>query len=765
MKRLSTVIVLLLGCTAALGAASPPQLSSLRAVHALSNAEASLHPTAEFDATVTYFRAYEKTLFVQDGDLGIYIFPQVDVQLEPGDRIRIRGTARESFRPYVLADSIIRLGRSPLPRPVPVTFDDLIHGRYDCRLATVRAQVRAADVLNVSTRNAWLQLHAEGGEIDAVLDTDDIGALRSLLDAQVEITGPASGRFDGKMQQTGVLFHIASLQSIRILHRASASPWSLPPTPMDAILTAYHVDDHTRRVRVEGTVTWYQPGAGLVLQQGVRSLWIATVTRDDLPIGEVVDATGIPDVQGGFLTLTHGEFRDRHIYAPLLPHAANWDELTQSRSIFDLISVQGRVVMQVRESTQDQYVLWSAGRLFSAVLRHPSGTVFAVATPVLPPMKKVPLGSTVAIVGICAMGDSNPFDAQVPLNLLMRTSGDITLLARPSPLNVHNLVILVGFLLLIVVAVGLRGWRIERRVRRQTAALADIERRRGRILEDINGSRPLPEILLSTTELLSFRFEGAPCWFRLADGTLVGTVPQSLHALRTVEHLVTPASGPSFGSICAAFYPLARPIAVEAAAFSRAVGLATVAIETRRVRSDLLRRSEFDLLTNMHNRFSLDTHFDALIESARLHNKLFGLIYIDLDGFKQINDVYGHQVGDRFLQEAAQRMKRQLRPDDWLARVGGDEFAVLVHRVESRSDMQEIALRIESCFHQPFAIGGCLLRASASWGLALYPEDGATRDLLLTRADSAMYEAKHAKRPPARAQADPQLPAKILRSS
>jgi diguanylate cyclase (GGDEF)-like protein len=190
-----------------------------------------------------------------------------------------------------------------------------------------------------------------------------------------------------------------------------------------------------------------------------------------------------------------------------------------------------------------------------------------------------------------------------------------------------------------------------------------------------------------------------------------------------------------------------------------------VAIETRRVRSDLLRRSEFDLLTNMHNRFSLDTHFDALIESARLHNKLFGLIYIDLDGFKQINDVYGHQVGDRFLQEAAQRMKRQLRPDDWLARVGGDEFAVLVHRVESRSDMQEIALRIESCFNQPFAIGGCLLRASASWGLALYPEDGATRDLLLTRADSAMYEAKHAKRPPARAQADPQLPAKILRSS
>lgn len=750
MKRLVPAIVVLLGCSTAIGASSsrpsPAPLSSLAAVHALTNAEAGRHPPADFAATVLYFRAYEKTLFVQDGDAGIYVYPLVDIHLEPGDRVRIRGTARDSFRPYIVADAITRVGRVPLPPAVPVNFDDLIHARYDCRRATVRAQVRAADVLNVSTRNAFLQLEAEGGEIDAVLDTDDVNALSGMLDAQVEVTGAASGIFDGKMQQTGILFHVASLQDVRVLRRATTSPWTLAPTPMDAILTAYHVDNRTQRVLVQGTITYYQPGAGLVLQQGTRSLWIATVTRDNLPIGEVVDATGIPDVQGGFLALTHGEIRDRHIRTLLLPRAANWDDLTHSRYIFDLITVEGRVVMQVREGTQDEYVLWSGGRLFSAVLRHPSATVFAVDTPAVPPMKRIPLGSRVQIVGICAVGDANPFDAQVPFNLLMRTPDDMTILARPSPLNVRNLVILAGFLLLLVVGFGLRGWFIERRVRRQTVFLAEIEQRRGRILEDINGSRPLAEILRCIIDLLSFRLHGAPCWCRLSEGLQIGEDPTPLRAVRVAEHEIRPRSGACLGSLFAAFDLLAKPLPIEPEALSVTAGLVALAVETRRVHADLLRRSEFDLLTDMHNRFSLDTHFDLLVEKARQQRSVFGLIYIDLDGFKQINDVYGHQIGDCFLQEAAKRMQRQVRPHDMLARMGGDEFAVLVHPVENRADVQEIALRIDHCFDHPFAIGGCLLRASASWGIALYPVDGVSRDQLFSAADSAMYEAKHTRR-------------------
>ena len=137
---------------------------------------------------------------------------------------------------------------------------------------------------------------------------------------------------------------------------------------------------------------------------------------------------------------------------------------------------------------------------------------------------------------------------------------------------------------------------------------------------------------------------------------------------------------------------------------------------------------------------------EDLIEEARLRAGIFGLVYVDLDKFKQVNDLYGHRVGDLYLQEVAQRMKRQLRPHDTLARLGGDEFAVLLPLVRNRAEVEEIAQRLERSFDEPFALEGLALTGSASVGIALYPEDGATRDDLLNAADAAMYEVKNAKR-------------------
>ena len=120
------------------------------------------------------------------------------------------------------------------------------------------------------------------------------------------------------------------------------------------------------------------------------------------------------------------------------------------------------------------------------------------------------------------------------------------------------------------------------------------------------------------------------------------------------------------------------PHADEEKALSSAAELATLAIETRRLHADLVHRSEFDLLTDVQNRFSFERHLDRLIGEARNSAGIFGVIYIDLDDFKSVNDLYGHQVGDLYLQQVTSRMKRQLRPGDMLARLGGDEFAVLV---------------------------------------------------------------------------------------
>jgi diguanylate cyclase (GGDEF)-like protein len=391
---------------------------------------------------------------------------------------------------------------------------------------------------------------------------------------------------------------------------------------------------------------------------------------------------------------------------------------------------------------QDEYVLASDGRLFTAIYHHPP-----VSNPV-PPMRQISNGSRIRVTGICVIEDANAITPgeEVPFNILLRNFDDIAVVSSPSLLNVRNLGLLVALLLVTVLAVGTRGWFLERRVRRQTTELAYIERRRSRVLEDINGSRPLTEIIDQITELVSFKLKGAPCWCQIAGGALLGNCPKNLAGMRILRQEIPSRSGLPLGELFAAFDPLTKPRDIESEALSMAAGLATLAIETRRLYSDLRRRSEFDQLTDIHNRFSLDKALDAQIDEAHQHASIFGLVYIDLDDFKQVNDLYGHRIGDLFLQQVALRMKRQLRPQDTLARLGGDEFAVLVPLVHSRADVQEIALRLERCFDEPYPVEGSILHPAASVGIALYPEDATTKDGLLNVADAAMYKAKNTKR-------------------
>jgi diguanylate cyclase (GGDEF)-like protein len=359
----------------------------------------------------------------------------------------------------------------------------------------------------------------------------------------------------------------------------------------------------------------------------------------------------------------------------------------------------------------------------------------------------------VRVTGVCTVRDSSPFNGPVAFDLLLRSFDDIEVVKRPSLLSISNLVFMVILLLLAVIAAGALGVVLMRKVHGQTAAMAvlteaeaALERRRSRILEDISGSRGLAEILEEIAEMVSSNLDGAPCWCEDADGARLGNCPPEPHRLRIVRAKVQGRSGPALGALFAGFDPARPPEAREAAALSNGARLATLAIETRRLYSDLRRRSDFDLLTDIHNRFSLDKRLDVLIEEARQNDGIFGLIYIDLDDFKRVNDRCGHHVGDLYLQEVAVRMKQQLRGGDMLARLGGDEFAALVSAVRTLDGVEEIALRLERCFDAPFVVEGLSLHGAASIGIALYPEDGTGKESLLNAADAAMYAAKHRKR-------------------
>lgn len=749
MKRLLCAVAMIFACITSALSAAPAPLATLAAVNALSNAEARHQLPVAFKAVVTYVRAYENVLFVQDGDAALFVAVTTDQKFVPGDRVLVRGTTHESFRPYVRSEDVTLLGHGLPPNPSTPSFGQMIRGETDCRRVKIHALIQAADLSPSATflrTTTYLQMLVDGGHADATVDSDDPGSLNGLLDAEVEITGVVSGQFDNKMQQTGVLFHLQSLSDVKILKRADYDPWKLGTTSMNRIITGYDVKDLTRRVRVEGTITYYQPGTAVVLQEGGNSLWAAIQSSSPLRVGDRAEATGFPDVQNGFLTLTRSEVRDSSTRAPILPSLFTWRELALGGNaggshLFDLVSIEGRVVTEVRQATQDEYVLETDGHLFSAILRHP-GSVSRVP---LAPMEQIPIGARIRVTGICMLEDANPFNGDVPFHILMRSLDDIAVVARPPFLNVEHLIVLVALLLLAVLAIGGRGWYIERKMRRQTDGLAQFEQHRSHILEEMNASRALPDIFAQITKLVSFRLDGAPCWCEVGDDLSVGSRPPAESGLSIVECAVMARNGSVLGKIYAAITESTQTPENALKALSMAAELAALAVETSRLHSDLVHRSEFDLLTDIQNRFSMERCLEEMLRTAQGCGGGFGLIYIDLNDFKQVNDRYGHQVGDFFLQEVAARMKRQVRPGDMLARLGGDEFAVLVRDVRERGKAEEIARRLNHCFEQLFSIEDNLIRGSASIGYALYPTDATTKDGLLNVADAAMYKAKHSR--------------------
>ncbi|MRR52390.1 MAG: diguanylate cyclase, partial [Rhodocyclaceae bacterium] len=131
---------------------------------------------------------------------------------------------------------------------------------------------------------------------------------------------------------------------------------------------------------------------------------------------------------------------------------------------------------------------------------------------------------------------------------------------------------------------------------------------------------------------------------------------------------------------------------------------------------------------------------------ARRDNSLLALCYLDLDGFKPINDTLGHDVGDRLLEEIATRLAGSMRAGDTVARLGGDEFALLIVDLDDMTELSHICERVLHLLAEPMAIGEHTLAISASMGVTLFPQDGVDADTLLRHADHAMYSAKQAGR-------------------
>ena len=174
----------------------------------------------------------------------------------------------------------------------------------------------------------------------------------------------------------------------------------------------------------------------------------------------------------------------------------------------------------------------------------------------------------------------------------------------------------------------------------------------------------------------------------------------------------------------------------------RMVGTHADITERKALENQLESLAHYDALTNLPNRTLLEDRLKLALAYAKRENKMLAVMFVDLDLFKQINDLYGHVIGDLVLKQVALRLSACVRESDTVARLGGDEFIILLPMIDAEGDAILVANKIVQAIAQPIITAQASLHVSASIGIALYPQHGMDEKLLMLNADMAMYQSK-----------------------
>lgn len=169
-----------------------------------------------------------------------------------------------------------------------------------------------------------------------------------------------------------------------------------------------------------------------------------------------------------------------------------------------------------------------------------------------------------------------------------------------------------------------------------------------------------------------------------------------------------------------------------------------IALEYERKKMNTL--AHLDQLTGLANRLGFNKNLQSAMEKAAEAKRKVGIVYLDLDDFKPVNDRHGHEAGDQVLKAAAERMRLHIRSADTIARLGGDEFVVILDSIDSKDRVQDIAKAMVKEISTPLMFGQTELRVGASAGISLYPDDAGDIKGLLDAADKGMYANKQQKR-------------------
>ena len=316
----------------------------------------------------------------------------------------------------------------------------------------------------------------------------------------------------------------------------------------------------------------------------------------------------------------------------------------------------------------------------------------------------------------------------------------------------QNLIILsMLFVLALAVWVTFLKWRLKWRVAAQNDWIdrsVSIARERSRLLEIISSNHNLEELLAEICKSAVDLLPGTECSYSLQlESEIAAPVteeqPRAPRKDVLLEIALRNDAERVVGKIVVSSSPGHTPVKDGEQIYTMLSELAVLSMRNSLLYQGLVYHSTHDPLTELPNRRLYESQLAEALKWAEQRGSRLAVIYIDVNRFKHVNDKYGHKIGDLYLKQISARLRHQLRPIDMLARVGGDEFVVILPFPETFDRVHSVISRLKNCFNDPFNLDGKVVTGSASFGFARYPQDGVTAEELTRVADHAMYICKH----------------------
>ncbi len=728
-------------------------LHTVREVYNLTRAEAAQAYAVDLHAEVTYSDPAWGLLFLQDRTGTTFLDVHgTNIVYPLGTRVRVKAVTGANENGDLIAQpTILVLGQGPLPKPQMHSVAELDAGAGEAHRVVTEGVLHPCEI---DWHRVCFRLYDGSKRIWLTVPQPDGLSAESLVGATVRVTGVVGRHQDEENNRVGAQLFVNTLNDIKVESPPLPASFSSSPTPISDLRAALADQRFVNQVHVRGIVIWQSPGL-FAVQDSTGTVFVETWRSNAVRTVTAVDAIGFP--RRGVYGLELGDSAVR--LAPVQPNAGSIVPLRLTAAEVVKRSLNGRqvrlkarLISQSATESEFVYQLEDGEQRFNAVLLRNDATHEVVG---------LSRDSVLQVTGVALIQNGT---AEWPgaLLLLIESPKDIVVLRGNGWLTLKRGLIILGCMALCVFVPIVWITLLRQTVRQQTAI---IRARFDSELELETKYRRLFERNLAA--VFTWRSNGAIIDCNMAFVRLLGLQsPNELLGRSYWDLLADPAQRRQLRAI-----PQEEALSNCDASLRRKDGVIVhllenitpvrtadgMVYETTAIDVTQLRENEAELqrtkdaavfeslndpLTGLPNRRLLLNTLPHMLATARSEGSMMALLYIDLDGFKLVNDSLGHPIGDALLIQVAACLRSWIRESDLLSRLGGDEFMLILDKLPAREDAALVAENLLDAISHPFHVEGHELAIGASIGISVFPEDASDAEELMRQADSAMYAAK-----------------------